>query len=64
MKLARYEDWDSCIAGQISWFAFGFSFYYGVVIPCQVIYLEIFYYWYRELCPYRFDSETGTEETL
>ena len=36
---------EDCIEGQKYWLYFGFSFYVFLVLPCVVLYLEIFYFW-------------------
>lgn len=44
-----YSSMDICITSIRFWYYFGFAFYFSVVIPSSIVYLEIFYYWMKDI---------------
>ena len=46
-----YPSMGACINSFTFWYYFGFAFYFIIVLPSVIIYLEIFYYWMKALEP-------------
>jgi len=46
-----YPNMAACVHSMEFWFKFGFTFYFILVLPCTIVYMEIFYYWMKALSP-------------
>ena len=46
-----YPSMGACINSFTFWYYFGFAFYFVIVLPSTITYLEIFYYWMKALSP-------------
>ncbi len=44
-----YSSMDICITSIRFWYYFGFAFYFSIVIPSSIVYLDIFYYWMKNI---------------